>query len=278
MLGRNPKRRSLSRPAVITGRLMYYLLIGISIMLLILPVVVIVFVAFNPTRQEVFPPTGISLRWFWEFLMHDAFFQAFFVVSLPIALIAATISTIIGGIAAYFIVRYDPPLSNSLQTLLLTPLIIPAVIIGLSLLIFFARYGVRSTYVNLVIGHVIITLPFPFLTSLASLYTVDFDVEKAARNLGANRYQAFYRVTLPLMKSGVIAGFLFAFIISFSDAYVALFLTSGQVITIPIEIFTFLAWESSPIIAAISTVQIVMILVIVLAIGKLIGFKAVVER
>lgn len=268
------EKRSLSRTTVLMGKLLYYGLIFISFLILLAPILIVVAISVNPTREEAFPPNGFSLEWYVEFLQHPEFFHSFFVVSLPIAIITAFIATLLGVLAAYVLVRRELPVENAIQAVLIVPLMVPAVIIGLALMLFFARNDLQYPFFNLIIGHTIIAIPFTFLTAATSLYNVDTELEEAARNLGASHFETFYKVTLPLMRSGLIAGFLFAFIISFSDINVALFLSGGDHITLPLRIFLFLQWESSPIIAAISTVQIGLILVLVLLIGKLVGFKS----
>jgi putative spermidine/putrescine transport system permease protein len=267
-------RRSLSRPTEIAGKGIYYLLFTISITILLAPIIIVVGIAFNPTTREAFPPTGISLRWFEAFLESSQFFPAFVYVSLPIAIITGIVSTLLGVMAAYVIVRREVPYENMIQSMLLGPLIIPAVIIGFGMMLFLARINLDLPIIDIVIGHTIITLPYTLLTAMTRLYDIDPEIEEAARNLGATKFDTFRKVTLPLMRSGVIAGFLFAFIISFADINIVLFLAGDDVTTLPLSIFLFLRWESSPIIAAISTVQILLIMVVVILIGRLVGFEA----
>jgi putative spermidine/putrescine transport system permease protein len=110
---------------------------------------------------------------------------------------------------------------------------------------------------------------------MTALQSLDDELEQAARNLGAGRFQTFRKVTLPLIRSGVVSGFLLAFILSFTDSVIALFLSGQNTTTLPVEIFTFLQFDSSPLIAATATIQILLVLVLVLIIGRLVGFKAV---
>ena len=267
-------RNSLPTWVESAGKAVYYALATAALLFLLAPIVIVIGIAFNPTQREAFPPTGISLRWFQEFLVHEQFFPAFVYVSFPIAILVGVLSTILGVMAAYVLVRREVPWENAVQSMLLGPLIVPAVIIGFSLMLFLTEVGVSIPVMDLVIGHTIITLPYTLLTAMTSLYNIDEELEEAARNLGATKLQTVRRVTLPMMRSGVIAGFLFAFIISFADINIALFLAGDEVTTLPLSIFLFLRWESSPIIAAISTVQILLIMVMVMLIGRLVGFEA----
>lgn len=272
-----PSRSRRSLPPVVERVALWlrYVLIAIGLFVLAGPVLVIVLISFNPTSQEAFPPTGFSLRWYGEFFQSPQFVESFFVVSLPIALLTAVIATTVGTVTAYALVRYDYSYRNVIQTLLTTPIMIPGIIIGLALLIFFSRVGFGNEFVNLAIGHSVRTFPYALLTTMTALAGFDREVELAARNLGANRFQMFRKVTLPLMQNGVVAGFLLTFIVSFADINIALFLSGGNAVTLPVQIYSFLLYESSPIIAAISTLQILLVLVLVLVISYLVNLETV---
>jgi len=273
LTGRNS--RSLSAPAVVAGRALYYGLLGLAVSTLVLPIIIVIGISLNPTQSQAFPPSGISLRWYQEFLV-SPFVEPFFFVSLPIAVATATISTILGILAAYVVVRRDVPFENEVVMYFISPLIIPPAIIALALMITlnFNLLDFVPTSAKLVVGHVVITIPYTFLTAMTAIESVDTELVEGARNLGATKFQAFRKITLPLMKSGVVSGFLLAFILSFTDSLVALFLSSGSSTTLPVEIFLFLQYESSPLVAATASIQILLVLVLVLLIGRLIGFKA----
>lgn len=268
--------RSLSTPSLALGMGVYYGLLVLGFAILIVPIVLVIAVSFNPTEAQAFPPTGFSLRWYGEFL-DSSFFNAFFAVSLPIALAVGTVSTVLGLMASYIVARRDIPFENEVVLYFLMPLVVPPAIIGLSLLLLFGLRPLSFVppFVELTVAHVVVTIPYTFLTSLTALYSVDEELEQAARNLGATKFNAFREVTLPLIRSGVISGFLLAFILSFTDSTVALFLSGGSTITLPVEMFLFLQFDSSPLVAATATVQILLVLVLVVLIGRLVGFKAV---
>lgn len=271
------RRNSLHPLAEGLGRAVYYILIALGFLILLSPVIIVIGVSFNATPEQAFPPKGVSLRWFVEFFQTDYFVNAFFTVSLPIALLSAGIATLMSIVAAYALVRYDIPGESAIQSLLIAPIMVPGVIIGLALLLFLSQNFdfFESTYANVTIGHSLRVLPYPLLTAVTSLYNIDDELEQASRNLGATNIQTFYKVVLPLMKSGVIAGFFLAFIVSFADVNIALFLIEGSTATIPVVIFQELQYETTPVIAAVSTIQIAFILLLVLLIGRLIGFESV---
>jgi putative spermidine/putrescine transport system permease protein len=263
-------------PSLALGMGLYYGLLILGFAILVVPIVLVIAVSFNPTQAQAFPPTGFSLRWYGEFL-DSSFFSAFFAVSLPIALAVGIISTVLGLMASYIVARRDIPFENEVVLYFLMPLVVPPAIIGLSLLLLFGLRPLSFVppFVELTVAHVVVTIPYTFLTTLTALYSVDEELEQAARNLGASKFKAFREVTLPLIRSGVISGFLLAFILSFTDSTVALFLSGGSTITLPVEMFLFLQFDSSPLVAATATVQILLVLVLVVLIGRLVGFKAV---
>lgn len=274
LTGRNS--RSLSPAAVYAGRALYYGLLALGFGVLVLPILIVVAISFSPTQSQAFPPSGISFRWFQAFL-ESPFFDAFFFVSLPIAIVTALMATILGVMAAYVVARREIPFEGEAVMYFISPLIIPPAIIALALLIVLDANPLNfiPQFIKIVLGHMVITLPYTFLTAMTALQSLDDELEQAARNLGAGRFQTFRKVTLPLIRSGVVSGFLLAFILSFTDSVIALFLSGQNTTTLPVEIFTFLQYDSSPLIAATATVQILLVLVLVLLIGRLVGFKAV---
>lgn len=274
LTGRNS--RSLSSAAVYAGRTLYYALLALGFGVLVLPIVIVVAISFSPTQSQAFPPSGISFRWFQEFAA-SPFFDAFFFISLPIAIVTALVSTMLGVMAAYVIARREVPFESEAIMYFISPLIIPPAIIALALMIVLDANPMNFVpqFIKIVLGHMVITLPYTFLTAMTALQSLDDEMEQAARNLGASRFETFRKVTLPLIRSGVVSGFLLAFILSFTDSVISLFLSGQNTTTLPVEIFTFLQYDSSPLIAATATIQILLVLVLVLIIGRLVGFKAV---
>jgi len=235
------------------------------------PIAVVLIEAFSDSELMQFPPKGWSLRWFAAFFQHDDFLNSFR-VSLVLGLSAAIISTGIGTLAAYGLVRFRRGSQAAIETLLLAPLYVPRVLIGLSLLLALSAVHFTGTFGGMLLAHVLITLPYVIRTVSVSLHGVDPSVEEAARSLGATPLQSFVRVTLPLVRSGLVAGAIFAFIISFSDIYLALFISGPQTVTLPLRMFHFMEWEQSPLVAAVSAVQVVLILALLLVAEKAVGF------
>ena len=244
---------------------------------LLAPVIVVIFTSFNETALNAFPPQGFSFRWYVEFFKDPTFMNAFFNISLKIAIFVALISTLLSLLATIAITRYRFPLSSLIQTFLLSPLMIPHMLVGIALLLFLSKVFIGGS-LRLVIGHVIITIPIAIRAIYSSMAGLNPAFEEAARTLGANRWQTFFLVTLRLTFSGIMAAFIFSFIISFTDVNVALFLTGPGTTTLPIEIFTFLTWDSNPMIAAITTIQVFMIIAFSYILEKLVGLSSVMQH
>jgi putative spermidine/putrescine transport system permease protein len=237
------------------------------------PIAVVVIESFNASDSMRFPPRQWSLRWF-HALAENAEFIASFRVSLVLATIATVAATLAGTLAAYALVRHGRRARTGVETLLLAPLYVPRVLLGMALLLTLAKLGLTGSYTGMAIGHALITLPFVVRTVTASLAGVDPAVEEAAHSLGATARETFMRVTLPLMRGGVAAGAVFAFVISFSDVYLALFIAGPDTITLPLRIFNTMEWEQTPLVAAVSTVQVALILALIVAAEKFVGLSS----
>ena len=230
-------------------------LVLIGILFLIFPILVVVLSSFNKSPHIEFPPREFSLDWYHNLLSKTKFMQGFR-ISLMIAAAVTVISTFSGVLASLVLVRSNFKGKNFLNGYLLSPIILPEVVSGVCLLIFFNSIGMFSNLLNLMIGHVIITIPYVIRTVTAILYRFDRSIEEAAMNLGANPIQTFMKVTLPIIKPGVVAGAVFSFIMSFDNFALSIFLSGPRTETLPIVIFMHLRYEIDPTISALSTILI----------------------
>jgi len=235
-----------------------------------LPLIMVVITSFDSRDFLYFPPAGFSLKWYVSFLNYPTFMEGF---RNSIILTSCTISVglAIGIPSSLAIVRHQFRGKELLNTLILSPLIIPGVVIGSSLLYFFVSIGLIQSFPKLVIAHVIITFPYVLRTCSACLIGMDRSIEEAAMNLGANEYQTFMKITLPLMKPGVIAGAVFAFIVSFDDVATTAFLTDAYTYTFPIALVGYMRQFFDPLIAAASAFLILLTVVMLLVIEKAMG-------
>jgi spermidine/putrescine transport system permease protein len=221
------------------------------------PIVVVIVLSFNPEQFGSFPMKGVSLRWFFKLAQNEPILIAF-KNSLILGSLTALFSTTIGILAAMAFVRYDFPGKNTLNTLLLAPIMIPEVILGVALLLFIRWLQQPKTFALLVIGHVVLTLPYVLLIVQARLVGIKRVYEEAAQSLGANSFQTFKEVTLPLLTPAILAGMLFSFTISFDDITATLFWATAQNQTVPVKIFGMLRNSISPEINALGTVMIIL--------------------
>ncbi len=262
-------RTDLSR----LGRIGFGLLVTALYIFLLAPILIVVFTSFSPSMSNTYALSQASLGWYRAFLGNSSFVSAF-KFSLLLALLASVFATVIGLFTSYAIVRFLGRARTAGQSLAMLPMMAPHILISLSLLLLLTQLPIPEMVV-LIIGHVLICLPFTIAGITASLEGVDPDLEAAAYTLGAGRLRVLWEVTVPLVAPGVLSAAIFAFIISFGDVYIALFISGPGVTTLPIEIFAYVQWESSPVVAAITTVQIVMIILFGLFIERLVGLRSV---
>ena len=248
----------------------------LALLIILGPIAIVVLVSFSPNDFFAFPPHGLSLRWFREFF-NLASMRGAFLLSLEVALAASILATVLGTLASLFLARRRGTMVGLLNALFLSPLVFPTIIIGVALLLFFRRFGM-PILPGLVLAHVLIGTPYCIRSILTSLQAFDISLEEAGQSLGASPVKNFFLVTLPLIRPGVLTGWLFAFIVSFGELNTALFLTGPGVTTLPIEIFAYLQFQGSQlVIAAASTLQIGLIIILVVTIERLVGLSGIVR-
>ncbi|OPX37621.1 MAG: ABC transporter permease [Thermoplasmata archaeon] len=233
------------------------------------PIVVVMVLSFNPKQFGCFPMTGVSLKWFAELARDGAILTAF-KNSMILGACTSVISTAIGILAAMAFVRFDFPGKNTFNTLLLAPIMIPEVILGVALLLFLRWLQQPKSFALLVIGHVVLTLPYVLLIVQARLVGIKKEYEEAAQSLGANAFQTFKEITFPLLAPAILGGVLFSFTISLDDITATLFWATAQNQTLPVKIFGMLRNSISPEINALGTIMVILTVAIPLFAGYLI--------
>ena len=246
-----------------------------ALVFLMLPVLVVVFASFSATAYLTIPPQGWTLRWFAK-VLDDPTYVAAISFSLELA-VAATVAAVLLAIPACYALHHRwVPFSEAISGFVLSPLIFPAVVIGVALLQYMSALGLRGNFAILILAHVVIVTPYVVRTTLAGLSGLDPTLEEAARVLGASRLAAFLLVVLPLMRMSLLAGFVFAFITSFDEASVTLFLLPPGQATLPVTIFSAIDLGVDPSIAAISTLLIVATIVLLALVERLGGARRLV--
>ncbi len=240
---------------------------------LLLPLVVVVLASLNKGELLTFPPEGLSLRWYGAFFASESFMASLFFSSW-LAVVSAIVSTILGTSASLYTVRHAGRWRGQLKLLITAPLLLPEILTAIALLFFFYSIGLGQSLVGLIIGHVLITLPFVFLATSSAVYNFDGSLEEAARSLGASRLTTFRRITLPVIKPGVISGALLAFTISFDLFAISLLLKGIGTSPLPIQLFDYVKWNFDPTAAAVATVTILITLTVVIITDRLVGLKS----
>jgi len=231
--------------------------VALILLFLILPILVIVPLSFNADSFLLYPMSGFSLRWYEEILLSPAWRQAM-ANSLIVSPLATLVAMVVGTVASIGLVRADFPGKALLTAVLISPMVVPVVIVGVAMYIFFAPLGLTGSYTGLVIAHAVLGVPFVVTTVTATLQGFDFNLVRAASSLGANPVTTFFRVTLPQVAPGVISGGLFAFATSFDEVVVTLFLASPEQATLPRQMFSGIRENISPAIAAVATILILL--------------------
>lgn len=245
-----------------------------GLLYLLLPTLIIVLASFTASDYIAFPPEGLSLRWFvrlWQ--LEEVRVSAG--RSLLVALGATAISVVLGVAAAFPLVRGQFPGRETLNAFLMSPLILPSLVYGLAALMFVSAIGVPLSVPVLVLSHVAIIVPYVIRTTAASLALLDPHLEEAARSLGANPWQTFLRVVLPNLLPGIATGAAFAFISSFDNLTVSLFLADPRVETLPIRLFAMINFDLDPAAAAISAVLVVLAFAVVLLAHWAVGLSRI---
>jgi putative spermidine/putrescine transport system permease protein len=243
-----------------------------TMLFILAPLLVTLTISIEPSPFVTFPPRGFTLAWYGQVLA-DAEFRQSLAFSTLLALGATAGALALGVPAAFAIVRHEFSGRGAAEAMLLSPLIFPVLITGVALLQMFATLNSNSTPLNMLIAHVLVTTPYVVRTVSGSLLLADTALEDAARTLGANRWTVFRRITVPQIAPGLAAGALFAFMVSFDNFPISLWLADAQHNPVPILVFQRIASVFDPSIAAISTLMIVLSMGIVIAMERVIGLR-----
>lgn len=236
------------------------------------PLVMVVLVSLTANSYLSMPTNGMSLRWYEAMLRDDAFVSAF-TNSLWLGVASASFAVLLAIPAALAIARMRFPGRDTIATVLMSPLLVPHLVLGIAFLQFFALVGMRGSFLGLVLAHTVVVLPYA-LRLLMSAYTgMDASLEQAARSLGASALTAFRRVTFPLALPGVVSGWLMAFIHSFDETTMTVFLASTSMTTLPVRIYLHVEETVDPLVAAVSSTLILLALVLMVVLDRGFGLE-----
>ena len=261
-------------------------LVGVTwlvIAFLIAPIAIIFLTSLTSSVTVEFPPQGLSLVWYERFiatwlggpgtrpaLARSVWFSTY------LGLLVSGLSTFAGVLVALTLHKFVFRGRELFQNLFLLPLTFPSLVLGVGLLLTFSELRLFDRFTRLLVGHVVTALPYVVLSVTASLKVYEEEVEEAARSLGANPLQTFWHITLPLIRPGIFAGAVFAFVTSFTNFTVSFFLSSGSVKPMPIWIYEFIMNGHNPLLAAISVFLVAMTVGVVIILERLVGLRRIV--
>ncbi|WNJ90341.1 ABC transporter permease [Bosea sp. 685] len=247
-------------------------MLALVLAFLVTPLLVTCLLAFDARGfLGPLPPPALSLRWFEKLVSLD-YVATGLATSLKIAVLTTVIDVLVGTAAAVALDRGSFRGRGLLMAAFLSPLIVPAVVIGFALLLFLSRIGIADGFIRLLCGHVVITLPYVVRTVLASLTGRDRRLTEAALVLGATESQAFWNITLPLIRSGMVTGAVFAFAVSLDDVAVSMFLTDPSTYTLPVALVSNMRASFDLTIAAAAVLLMAVSALLILVLERFVGF------
>ena len=243
---------------------------ALFIAFILAPIVIVCVVAFTPEGYLSLPTNGFSLRWFRAIADYPEFVRAFR-DSLWLAAISSTVSVLLAIPAALSIARYRFAGREAVLAFFMSPLMIPHVVLGIAFLRFFNIVGLGGTFLGLVLSHIVIVMPFAVRLVLAASTGMDRAVEHAAVSLGASPFTTFRRVTLPLILPGVVSGWVLAFITSFDEVTMTVFIASPSTITLPVRMFLYIQDNIDPLVTSVSAALIFLTAIVMIVLDRVYG-------
>ncbi len=241
----------------------YLTICGLIFFFLIAPIVIVIPLSFNAVpfftfteAMLTFDPSGYSLKWYEDFFT-SLNWQGAVKNSFVIAVFATAISTVLGTVAALGLSRQEMPYKSVVMGLLISPMIVPLIISAAGMYFFYSKVGLSSTHIGVILAHAALGTPFVVITVTATLVGFDHSLVRAAATLGASPQRTFFKIIVPLILPGVISGALFAFITSFDEVVVVLFVGSYEQRTIPWQMFSGIREQISPTILAVATLLVI---------------------
>ncbi len=219
---------------------------------LMVPLLILLPLSLTAGQYLQFPPPGYSLQWY-RAIFHDAGWLDSIEVSFKIAILATMFTMGLAIPASLALVRRDFPLKRYVYVFLLSPIVVPSIILAISMYLFFVKIGFSKGFLPIVVGHTVIALPVAIIILTATIQGMDPRLEQAALSLGASPLRAFFRITLPLVFPGIASASLFAFLTSFDELLVALLLSNVDMETLPVRMWNSMTLSVDPAVTAVSS-------------------------
>jgi putative spermidine/putrescine transport system permease protein len=259
----------LRRPATSTqithlDRLWLYCLVGLVMAFLVIPCLIVIPMSFSESQYLEFPPRAWSLRWYEAFFASSEWLRST-LVSLKVAGTTTILATVLGTLASYGLHKSKSFVTPAIRGLLMLPMMVPLIFVAIGVFFLYARLGLNNTLTGLVLAHTTLAIPFVMIAVGNGLAGFDMNQERAARSLGASATRAFLTVTLPQIRVSVLSGMLFAFVTSFDEVVVSIFISSGPTSTLTKRMFANIRDQVDPTVAAISSMLVILSIVVLVA-------------
>lgn len=259
------------------GKSVGLVIMAIILILLWIPIGVVFIMSFASDSALSFPPDTYTLQWYIEVLNNQNAIDAT-LTSLRVSVVATPIAVIISLLAAFAIDRYEFRGKGFIQSVLILPVIVPLVITGVALTMFFGITNINTGYLTVLIAHVVRTVPFAALIIIPTVANIDSKMEEASMDLGANEIETFRRVTLPIIMPGVMAGGLLAFTISFNEFVMTYFVRDTATETLPVYLWSLVRYEATPTVNVISVLFLLFVAVVMLFAASFVGLRRLTLR
>jgi putative spermidine/putrescine transport system permease protein len=227
---------------------------------ILVPTLIVIPISFGGAGELTFPPRVWTLELYYQLFSSRSWVDPI-LQSVRVAAMTMVVSVLLGVPASYGLVRFDFPGKRIVMLLIMSPILVPVIVISLGLYLYLSRLRMVGTTFGLVISHVAFVTPFLMMTVMAGVRKLDPALEFATTIMGAKRRTVFMRVVLPQLKPSIFAGALFAFLVSFDEVVIAWFLTSPSTTTLPVKMYSSIQWDISPVIAAVSALLTILSLV-----------------
>ena len=234
----------------------FYVFCGLIFFFVVFPIFIIIPISFSSAKYLTFPPPGFSLQWYLNYFNRPDWIRATW-LSFQIAFVVALVATVLGTLAAMAIVRGHFKGKNTMYAFIISPLIMPIIIIALASYFLLAKFKLIGSQLGLALIHIVIAVPLVVVIVSNTLKNFDVTLEKASMILGANRIRTFFKVTFPLVRTGILSAAFFAFLTSFDELVIALFVGGTRVVTLPRRMWEGVRMEIDPTIAAVATLLVI---------------------
>ena len=247
--------------------------LGLVMFFLYLPIIILVIYSFNDSKMNILFE-GFTLKWYMELFNNTDLIEAF-LNTLLVASTSTIISTIIGTISAIGLYKYDFPFKNLINNLIYIPIIIPEIVLGISLLSVYTLMHLELGMISLIISHIAFSIPYVIVSVRSTLASISPSYEEAAKDLGASSFQTFFKITLPLIKPGVVSGATLAFTLSLDDVVISYFTAGPGSNTLPLKIYSMIKTGITPDVNALSSLML-LIVITILTISTIIQSRKIV--